>query len=137
MSVAEGGDGGSPTGQETESGLDENVAGALSYVLGAITGVIFFVVDKENPFVRFHAAQSIVVSIGVMIVYIIFSVIGSIFLSIAFFGPGGFALAGLFSLLWLLLSLVVFGLWLLLIFKAYQGETYRLPIAADLADQLL
>lgn len=137
MSIADSGDGEIATGQETDSGLDENVAGALSYLFGAITGVIFFVVETENSFVRFHAAQSIVVSIGVMVAYLVLSVLSSILLGLAFFGPGGFALAGLFSLLWLVVSLAVFGLWLFLMLKAYQGDAYRLPVAAELADQLL
>src|SRR5579862_10055086 len=52
------------------SGLEENVAGLLCYVLGWITGLIFFLIDKR-PFVRFHAAQSIGLSIGLIVGYIL------------------------------------------------------------------
>ena len=48
-----------PTATTSSTGLQPNVAGALSYLLGIITGVLFLVIEKENRFVRFHAAQSI------------------------------------------------------------------------------
>ncbi|MGC1968284.1 MAG: DUF4870 domain-containing protein [Candidatus Acidiferrales bacterium] len=105
------------------SGMAENVAGLLCYVLGWVTGLIFYFIDKR-PFVRFHAAQSIVVFGGLMIVQIA--------LTMAFLAGGvalGFGLRALVSILG-------FVLWILLMIKAYQGERYRLPIAADLADQL-
>ena len=105
------------------SGMAENVAGLFCYVLGWITGLIFYLIDKR-PFVRFHAAQSIVVFGGLMIVQIV--------LTMAFLASGvvlGFGLRALVSILG-------FVLWIVLMIKAYQGERYRLPIAADLADQL-
>jgi uncharacterized membrane protein len=103
--------------------MAENVAGLLCYVLGWVTGLIFFFIDKR-PFVRFHAAQSIVVFGGLMIVQIA--------LAMTFLTGGvvlGFGLRAVVSILG-------FVLWILLMIKAYQGERYRLPIAADLADQL-
>jgi uncharacterized membrane protein len=110
----------------TQSGLSENVAGLLCYLLGWITGLIFFLTDKR-PFVRFHAAQSIVVFGGLMIIRIVLSVL---FIS---GGMAGFS-AG-FGILWLV-SIVGFVLWILLMVKAYQGEKFRIPLAADLADQI-
>jgi uncharacterized membrane protein len=105
------------------SGMAENVAGLLCYLLGWITGLIFFFIDKR-PFVRFHAAQSIVVFGGLMIVQIALTMT---------FLTGGVALGfGLRAVV----SILGFILWILLMVKAYQGERYRLPIAADLADQL-
>src|ERR1017187_7025037 len=49
-----------PMAAAPASGLQENVAGLLCYVLGWLTGIIFLLIDKR-PFVRFHAAQSLVV----------------------------------------------------------------------------
>lgn len=103
--------------------MAENVAGLLCYVLGWITGLIFYFIDKR-PFVRFHAAQSIVVFGGLMIVQIV--------LTMAFLATGVVLGFGLRSLV----SILGFVLWIVLMIKAYQGERYRLPIAADLADQL-
>jgi uncharacterized membrane protein len=114
----------------TQSGLAENVAGLLCYVLGWITGLIFYLTDKR-PFVRFHAAQSIVVFGALTIIRII---IGMLFVT------GG--LAGITTglslgiMLFWLISLVGLILWVLLMVKAYQGERYRVPIAADLADKI-
>jgi uncharacterized membrane protein len=110
----------------TRSGLSENVAGLLCYLLGWITGLIFFLTDKR-PFVRFHAAQSIVVFGGLTIIRIVLSML---FIS---GGLAGFS-AGV-GILWLV-SIVGLVLWILLMVKAYQGEKYRIPLAADLADQI-
>jgi len=91
------------------TGLDENVAGALSYLLGVLTGVLFFVVDKDRPFVRFHAAQSMVVFGGLFVAAIVLSVVGGIVSAIAFSGGvGGAIVGGLLSLV-LLLVWPVFG----------------------------
>jgi uncharacterized membrane protein len=114
----------------SQSGLAENVAGLLCYVLGWITGLIFFLTDKR-PFVRFHAAQSIVVFGAFMILRII---IGMMFVTSGLTGVAtGFSLGIMLSGL---VSIVGLVLWILLMVKAYQGERYRLPIAAEFADKL-
>lgn len=114
----------------SQSQMSENIAGLLCYVLGWITGLIFYFVDKR-PFVRFHAAQSIVVFGGLHIIYFILA---------ASFGmsmfTGGF---GGFSMLWALYGLVdlaAFILWIVLMIKAYQGTRFRVPIAGDIADKI-
>jgi uncharacterized membrane protein len=114
----------------SQSGLAENVAGLLCYVLGWITGLIFFLTDKR-PFVRFHAAQSIVVFGAFMILRII---IGMMFVTSGLTGVAtGFSLGIMLSGS---VSIVGLVLWILLMVKAYQGERYRLPIAAEFADKL-
>jgi uncharacterized membrane protein len=110
----------------TQSGLSENVAGLLCYLLGWITGLIFFLIDKR-PFVRFHAAQSIVVFGGLTVIRIVLSML---FIS---GGLAGFAAGA--GILWLV-SIIGLVLWILLMVKAYQGEKYRIPLAADLADKV-
>jgi uncharacterized membrane protein len=110
----------------TQSGLSENVAGLLCYLLGWVTGLIFYFIDKR-PFVRFHAAQSIVVFGGLMVIRI---VLAMLFVS---GGLAGFSMG--VGLLWLV-SVVGLVLWILLMIKAYQGEKFRIPLAADLADQI-
>ena len=119
-----------PASVPAASQMDEKVAGLLCYVLGWITGVIFYFIDKR-PFVRFHAAQSIVVFVGIHIIYF---VIGAIFGFTLFAGGlGGFSMA---FVLYPLMGLLSFGLWLLLMIKAYQGERFRIPIAADIAEKI-
>jgi uncharacterized membrane protein len=117
-------------GSAAQSGLAENVAGLLCYVLGWITGLIFFFIDKR-PFVRFHAAQSIVVFGGLHIINIVLA--GIFGMSLMMGGFGGLS-AG--AMLYWLVGLVGFVLWILLMIKAYQGEKFRVPVAADLADKL-
>lgn len=114
----------------SQSQMSENVAGLLSYVLGWITGLIFYFVDKR-PYVRFHAAQSIVVFGGLHIIYFVLA--ASFGMSLFTGGLGGF------SMLWALYGLVdlaAFILWIVLMIKAYQGTRFRVPLAADIADKI-
>jgi uncharacterized membrane protein len=109
-----------PVASPTE-GLQENVAGLLCYLLGWVTGIIFLLIDKR-PFVKFHAAQSIVVFGGLTLIRIALLFMHGL--------VGGILGWGLFSLI----SLLGLILWILLMVKAYQHELFRLPIAADIAD---
>jgi uncharacterized membrane protein len=110
--------------------MAENVAGALCYALGWLTGLIFFFVDKRS-FVRFHAAQSIIVFGGLNIVSeILRNIFGLGFLT------GDWTSFSLGFALFRLIHLLTIVLWLLLMFKAYQGERFRIPIAADVAEKI-
>ena len=115
---------------ESSSGLDENVAGALAYILGIITGVLFLVMESDNKFVRFHAAQSIALSIAFFVLYIVVMVIQFVLL---FIPRVGFIVSGLFSLVWLVLWLGGVIVWLLMMYKAYNHEEYRLPVIGKIA----
>lgn len=103
----------------SSEGLAENVAGLLCYAFGWVTGLIFLLIDKR-PWVKFHAAQSIAVFGGLTIIRI-----GLLFMSHLL----GWAIFGL-------IGLVSVVLWIFLMVKAYQHETVRIPIAADIADSL-
>lgn len=97
------------------TGLPKNTAAALSYVLGWLTGIVFLLIEKD-PFVRFHAMQSII-TFGLLTVISFLPVIG-----------------------WILSPLVMivgFVLWLMLIYKAYQGEEYKLPWIGEFAKKQL
>lgn len=97
------------------TGLPKNTAAALSYVLGWLTGIIFLLIEKD-PFVRFHAMQSII-TFGILTLLSFIPVIG-----------------------WILSPLVMivgFILWLVLIFKAYQGEEFKLPVVGEFAKKQL
>lgn len=102
---------------KTSMNIEENIAGALCYVLVWLTGIIFFILEKNNKFVKFHAIQSIIVFLPLFIL-----------MSILWFIPFiGWVLNGLIGLL-------VFILWIVLILKAYQGEKFKLPIVGDIAE---
>lgn len=112
-----------PTGPVSGgSGLPENVAGALSYLLGPITGVAFFIIDRERPFVRFHAIQSI----GITIVWVVLVVALMILSTILGFIPVLGWLVGI--LLNLGLAIAGFGIWVWLMYQAYQGRTWEFPV---------
>ena len=103
---------------KTSTGMQPNVAALLSYVAGFITGIIFFVLEKENKFVRFHAMQSILISAAL---FILQAVLGFI--------PGvGWVLMPVVSIVGLIL-------WILLMVKAYQGEKFKLPVVGDIAEK--
>ena len=110
--------GAKPTGAST--GLQPNVAGLLCYVLGWISGLVFFLIEKENQFVRFHAMQSIV-TFGAL------TVAGIILSFIPFIG---------WVISWLIWVLS-FALWVLLIINAYQGKRFKLPWAGDFAEKYI
>ncbi len=107
------------------AGIEENVAGLLCYVLGWLTGIIFLLIDKR-PFVKFHAAQSIVVFGGLTILRIGLGIIGGM--------TGGLIGWGAYGMLSLILGLLTLVLWILLMVKAFQHEMFKVPIAAPIAE---
>ncbi|HVN08623.1 MAG TPA: zinc-ribbon domain-containing protein [Patescibacteria group bacterium] len=127
--AAQGGGGAATPAAGT--GLDQNVAGLLCYVLGWITGIVFFVIDKR-PFVKFHAAQSMVTFGGLHVIQIIvaFVIGGSMFMG-GFFGAGA-----LIGLVYGVLSLACLVAWVLCMVKAYQGERFKLPFVGDIAENI-
>ncbi len=115
----------------TSSGLSENAAACLSYALGWITGIIFYLIDRR-PYVRFHAAQSIVTFGGLHLIRI---VLGMVF-GIGFFYGGFGGGWGIGILLIGLIGLLSFVLWIVLMIKAFQGERFMVPVAGDIAVNL-
>ena len=109
--------------------MSENLAATLSYALGWLTGLIFYLIDKR-PYVRFHSTQSIVVFGGL---HILTFVIGVFFgFSLIAGGIGSsFGLA-----LYRILDIVALVLWIVLMVKAHQGERFRVPYAADIAEKM-
>ena len=113
----------------SSSGIEPNLAAALSYVLSIITGVIFFVIEKENKYVRFHAMQSILFGAAWIVLWI---VLGIVSLGLIFVPIIGWIIN---AVIYLGLGLGGFILWLLLMYKAYQGEKFKLPIIGDIAEK--
>ena len=111
------------------AGMTSNVAGALAYILGFITGIIFLVLEqyKNDRFVRFHAMQSIFYSVACIVIMMVWGFVWSAL----------FAITGSFSLIltpvWILLRLGMFIYWLYLMYQAYNNREYRIPFLGDLA----
>ena len=99
-------------------GLDANLAGLLTYVLGFVSGIIFLIIEKKSSYVRFHAMQSTLTFLGLFVIQIV---------------------AGFVPILgWivvLLVPLVSVILWILLMVKAFQGERYQLPYVGEVAEE--
>ncbi len=103
----------------SSTGLDTNVASALCYLLGFVSGVAFLVLEKEDRDVRFHAYQSL-------------ATFGALFVLSA--GAGVIPLFG--GLVTLLLTPVSLVLWIVLMVKAMQGgERFKLPVVGDWAEE--
>jgi len=104
--------------EKSSTGLSENVAGLLCYVLGWVSGLVFVLIEQESKFVRFHAIQSIYV-FGTLTV-------ASIILGwIPFIGV---------VLSWIIWVIGIV-LWIVLMIKAYQGAQFKLPWSGDLAER--
>ena len=105
--------------ETTSTGLSPNVAGLLCYIGGWISGIVFLIIEQRNSWVRFHAAQSIIV-------------FGT--LNLAWAVLGWIPVIGhfIFSPVIWLLSII---LWIILMIKAYNGERYRVAWAGDIADR--
>lgn len=115
--------------EPTTTGLAPNVAGALAYVLGPLTGIAFLVLEKENRFVRFHAAQSIAVGVVMIVLSIALSIVSSVLAFIPILGWIIAIVAGLGF------ALVTFVLWIMLMLRAFQGRDWQLPVAGKYARQ--
>jgi uncharacterized membrane protein len=123
-----------PTSAATPSraGISPNVAGALSYLFGALSGIIFLVIDpfKSNRFVRFHAFQSIFFSLGWIGIWIVGETAMVVFEAIT----GGF-LAVLIIPVSLIFTVGSLGYWFFLMYKAYSGQQHRIPLIGRIAGQ--
>lgn len=103
---------------KTSTGMNQNVAGLLCYLAGWITGLIFFLIEKENRFVRFHAMQSIIT----------FGSLTVLFMILGFIPFVGWMLMPILAILQLIL-------WIVLMVKAYQGQLFKLPMVGDMAEK--
>jgi len=103
-------------------GMSENVAATLCYVLGFITGIIFLILEpyNRNKIVRFHAFQSIFLSVGLIALNIVLNIILP-FVATLVISP--------------LISLGAFILWIFLLIKTYQGHKIVLPLIGPIAEK--
>ena len=102
--------------------MADNVAAALCYSLGLITGVLFLVLApyNQNRTIKFHAFQSIFMNVAC----IVFSIAGHGILVVMHLWEFGF-----------LITLACFLLWLYLVIQSYQGKTVVLPVIGPFAQQ--
>ena len=112
------------------AGMSVNAAAALAYLAGFITGIIFLVVDpyKRDPFVRFHAFQSIFFNIAWIGFWILWMILGMVLSAVT---------KGLFFFIQMPIDLIIMlgglCLWAFLMYSAYQGKRFRLPVIGAFA----
>ena len=111
---------------ESSMGMAQNTAAGLSYIAGWVTGLIFFLVEKKNRFVRFHAMQSILFFGGASILGFLLRFAGGF--APDFLGLGFSCLAGI-------VGLVAFVGWIVLMINGFQGKYFKLPIVGDMAER--
>jgi uncharacterized membrane protein len=104
-------------------GMQPNIEAGLSYVLGWVTGLIFFLGEKQNRFVRFHAMQSILFFGGLTVIRIILSVIDS------------FGLPLFTGLAWFAIGIIGVVGYIVLLINGFQGKYFKLPIVGDYAEK--
>ena len=122
---------------KSSTGLDENLAALLSYILGWLSGLVFFLIEKDSRLVRFHAMQSLLLSAAAFVIGIalwILSIISWVIVS---------QISGILSfLISVIVGLVAFvlGVGLLIavimcLIKAYQGQFFKLPVIGNMAEK--
>jgi uncharacterized membrane protein len=117
-------------------GLSANVAALISYLFVPVTSIVMLATEKENRLVRFHAWQSLFFGLGIFAMTIVMSVvIGVVSLVLSALSPVAGVLVTIVSLIvWLGLALAILAVWFFCIFKAYQGEMYKLPLFGKFAE---
>lgn len=113
------------------AGMEENVASALCYAVGWITGVLFLVLEpyNKNRTIRFHAFQSIFWCVALIPIYIIMAILSFVLHYIPVIGPL------LIMLMYLVLMVGIVGMWAFLIYKAYNKEKFVLPLIGPMAEK--
>jgi uncharacterized membrane protein len=105
----------------------------FSYAGFCFTGLFFFFFKKKRPFVRFHAAQSIVLFAPAIAAFIVIKILALVTL-IPFIG---WILAPAFFVLMALVTFPTLVLWILLMLLSWRGVNIRLPIVSHYADALM
>ena len=120
----------SPSGGTGSKTMDTNLVGALTYLAGFITGIMFLILDpyKSNSFVRFHAFQSILFNVAWIVFWIVWMILSAVLTPLT---AGAFGLIAL--PLMLLFTVTGFGIWIFLMYQAYQQKLFRLPVVGKFA----
>jgi len=109
-----------PVPGSSSTGLDPKLAAVLAYLFGCVSGVVLLIVERKDDYVRFHAMQSTLTFLAVLIAGLVL---------------GSLPIVG--WLLYRLASAGTFLLWLVLMFKAFTGERYKLPYVGEIAERQL
>jgi uncharacterized membrane protein len=134
VAAAPAGGSAAATAAPATAGMEENVAGLVSYIFGWITGLIFLLIDKR-PFVRFHAAQSIALNICFVPIWILYIILSFILTAIT--AALHFPIGIISFFLMPVIGLAFFVTWIFCMYKAYQHEKFKLPIIGNLVEKMV
>jgi uncharacterized membrane protein len=120
-----------PPPAATATGLTDNVAGALCYLVGLVTGILFLVLTpyNQNRNIRFHAFQSIFLHVAAIACWVALAIIGAAFIHVPILG------ALLMTLLYFVLGIGALIVWIYMMIKTYNGERIVLPIIGPMAEK--
>ena len=122
---------------KSSTGLDENIAALLSYVFGWLSGLIFFLIEKDSRLVRFHAMQSLLFNVLFGVLAIVLWV--ALFIGFLVASQISGALTTLLSLasvlIWIVLFIAILVGWVLCLVKAFQGQYFKLPVIGNFAEK--
>ena len=123
----------------SSTGLDANIAALLSYVFGWVSGLIFFLIEKDSKLVRFHAMQSILFCVAIASISIVLWVLFAVFLMIGSMLPDvmGMLTGLLGTVIWLAFSVALLIAWILCLVRAYQGQFFKLPVIGNMAEKIV
>lgn len=120
-----------PNKPTTSTGIDPRLSGLLSYLVPPLTGIVFYLIEKQDDVVRWHAAQSIVFGVAWVVAWVAVQVVSIVFSVVPILGW----LAGV--LLWIAIGLGGFIVWVVCLVKGYSGEKWRMPGLAQFADRVV
>jgi len=106
--------------------LDERIAAVLSYAFGFLSGAFFYVMERENKFVRFHALQSMVWFLVLFAVTVALNILSNFFL-----------IGGLANFLGGIVGFIAFGSWIGLMLMAFKGAKFKIPVLGDAVENYL
>ena len=122
---------------KSSTGLDENIAALLSYVFGWVSGLIFFLIEKDSRLVRFHAMQSLLFNVlfGVIAI-VLWIALFVVFLVASQISGALTTLLSLVSILvWGVLFIAILVGWVMCLIKAFQGQYFKLPVIGNFAEK--
>jgi uncharacterized membrane protein len=111
------------------TGLPSNIAAALACI-PLIGGLVFYVLEKHDPFVRFYAMQSIILGGVFVLCWIVYSILFGILSSIPAIG---FIFGIILSVAWALIRVAFVVLWIIATVRAFTGVRWDIPYIGPVA----
>lgn len=122
---------------KSSTGLDENIAALLSYIFGWVSGLIFFLIEKDSRLVKFHAMQSILLNVVAIVLMIAAWVISMVIWIITTQLPGILAMLInlIVALVWIVVTVGILIAVIMCLVKAFQGQYFKLPVIGNFAEK--